>query len=242
MRKNFLFNPEHNNNIVKKTWRHYSVCDRQEDTPAMRALLQAPDKALVKLVLKDHDTTRVFVAQINGKELVVKRYNIKSFWHGLKRALQPTRAVHCLVISRLLLQNGIKTPKAIALMENRFGLVRREGFFIYEYITGQSARDIFIADNLSNTDVYQKACNLLKLLNTLFKHRLYQRDMNPTNFIFVGDIPYLIDLDGIRQNPFNFSKSKITKLLNRFLQYWDDKPPVKRLFADIIKNQGDLIQ
>lgn len=235
MRKKFLFNP--NNYIVKHTWRHYSVCDHQEDTPAMRALLQAPDNALVKLVLKDHDTTRVFVAQINGKELVVKRYNIKGFWHCLKRALQPTRAVHCLLISRLLLQNAIKTPKAIAIMENRFGLVRREGFFIYEYITGQSAGDIFTDDTLANADVLQKASNLLRLINTLFKHRLYQRDMNPTNFIFVGDIPYLIDLDGIRQNPFNFSKKKITKLLNRFLQYWDDKPSVKQFFADIIKNK-----
>lgn len=90
-------------------------------------------------ILKAGRTCTVARIQVNGKDLLVKRYNIKGFWHGLARALQASRASHCWYNAHLLQFNGIATPEPIAILEERWGWLRRRAYFVTEYVVGELA-------------------------------------------------------------------------------------------------------
>lgn len=65
--------------VCDANWRRFTVFDRTYDTSAFRAVLQDPDQALVRgESLKKGNTATVGMIEVDGRQLVLKRYNIKS--------------------------------------------------------------------------------------------------------------------------------------------------------------------
>ncbi len=67
------------------------------------------------------------------RTLVVKRYNIKTLIHWLKRFWRPSRAWHSWREGHRLSVLGIATPQPLAIIENRWCGLRGSALLISEY-------------------------------------------------------------------------------------------------------------
>ncbi|HSG92706.1 MAG TPA: hypothetical protein VK999_03265, partial [Methylotenera sp.] len=72
-------------------------------------------------LLKAGNSATVAKVMLGGQVLVIKRYNLKSFGHFLKRCWRPSRAANAWQFGRLLELIGLPTPKALGFVEKRSG-------------------------------------------------------------------------------------------------------------------------
>src|SRR5690606_11131714 len=137
-------------------------------------LLVAPD-ALIEDVsrqrLKSGNTCTVALAEINGRKMVVKRYNIKSFCHRLGRLWRSSRAADSWVNAHRLLMYGISTPTPVALLEQRFGPLRGRAYFIAEYIAAPDVAQWLQSEAVTDK---QKRAGLEALARLMYKLMLLQ--------------------------------------------------------------------
>ena len=61
--------------------------------------------------LKHDATTTVVAAKVCDLPVIIKRFNRKSVWHGLTRAVRMTRARRCWEMSLLLRELGLHTAE-----------------------------------------------------------------------------------------------------------------------------------
>jgi hypothetical protein len=138
----------------------------------------------------------VSLAEIDGIKTVIKRYNIKSFWHGINRACRQTRAAGSWANAHRLNILGIATPKPIALIEERFGYFRGKAYFLSEYLDAPDASTFFaqIKNKKSQAEAIQNIVEmfyrmyLLKLSHGEKKTRkrpqaLYAKLARPTHTV-----------------------------------------------------------
>jgi len=187
-------------------------------------------------LIKDGNTCTVALAQLGSHQVVIKRYNIKGFWHGISRAFRKTRAATSWGNAHRLQLLGLETAKPIALIETRpFGL-RGKAYFLSEYIDAHDMTDFF-------GQVTDKAlrANAVKLTVQLF-YRLYllkisHGDMKASNLkVLPNGQPSLIDLDSMRQHCYRLPAEKAhTKDLKRFMQNWKDQPSLYNAFVKVFK-------
>lgn len=87
-------------------------------------------------ILERTNTSLVSQIKYNGKDIVVKRFNYKGLINLLRRAIQGSRAKRCWLNGQLLLMQNIPTPKPLAFIEKKNGLLLRKSYFITEYMYG----------------------------------------------------------------------------------------------------------
>jgi tRNA A-37 threonylcarbamoyl transferase component Bud32 len=203
--------------------------------------------ALITLqnLLKNGNTCTVALAEISGKKIVIKRYNIKNFWHGISRAFRQSRAAKSWANAHRLQLLGIPTARPIALIEQRkFGFLKGKAYFLAEYIVVLNARE---SDSAPDAAQYfeqmqdKVACaeaikNIATLFYKLYLLQISHGDMKATNIKIVDNKPVLIDLDSMHQHKMYFS-SRVAhvKDLNRFMQNWQNQPALYNAFVKTFK-------
>lgn len=220
--------------IEKRSWRRFFVCHKDSCSEKIQGLLQNPDDFIARgELLTGEDTCTVARVKVAGKDLVIKRYNKKSFWHGINRLFRPSRAARCWRNAKLLLSYKIATPKPIAMLEKRFGPLRSTAYFVTEYVAGPTALDYF----RSKQDL-AKAKQLVNILRKLQQLNIKHGDTKASNFILASDNIYLVDLDGMRKysscgykRKNAFAKDKV-----RFMKNWRDHSLASKLFAELYDN------
>lgn len=231
--------------VILKNWHTVIYCKKNYYSSAMKKLLLKPELGMQGDMLKYDttkiDTTTVAITQIDRNQIVLKRYNIKSFLHGLKRGVSRSRAAKCWNNAHLLLDAKIPTPQPIAIVEQRFGPFRRHAYFIYEYIDGMLARDFFTQKKLQNNknEFVGYAKKYAGLIKRMFAARLTHGDINFTNFLVGKDNIYVLDLDGMRKHkyPWTLNKAK-RKDINRFLYNWHDQPEIANVFKEYLQDNN----
>jgi tRNA A-37 threonylcarbamoyl transferase component Bud32 len=221
--------------ICNKSLTRFMVCKRAYYTPAIAAFLDDPDRVLNDLenpLLKRGGSSTVGRIKIDDHDLVVKRYNIKGFWHGLRRCFMATRAAHSWRNAHQLFNLGIATPMPIAFLEKRFGPFRGTAYFINEYVEGPRAVDFF-----KGSDLHQKlaiAREIAEIFEKLRLARISHGDMKATNII-IHQQPVLVDLDAmhVHINRRRFDAAH-RKDIRRFFKNWIGSPEVDALFRDLI--------
>jgi tRNA A-37 threonylcarbamoyl transferase component Bud32 len=179
---------------------------------------------------KQGNTCTVSLAGIDGIKTVIKRYNIKSFWHGINRACRQTRAAGSWANAHRLNILGIATPKPIALIEERFGYFRGKAYFLSEYLDAPDASTFFaqIKNKKSQAEAIQ---NIVEMFYRMYLLRLSHGDMKASNIKMLGENPYLIDLDSMQQHAWDFlAKKRHVKDLKRFMRNWQDQPTLYNTF------------
>ena len=186
--------------------------------------------------LKRGNTATVAVANIDMKAVVVKRYNIKGLWHGIKRAFRRTRASISWENANLLRFYGIDTPAPMGFVENRVGPVRRTSYFISEYIDGPSCREYFKNKNISVYDKNRVASRIADMLSTLARFRISHGDMKATNFLVANDRVYLVDLDAMREYRTSMLfRRAYSRDIKRFFDNWANENDVRKMFEETIE-------
>ena len=221
--------------IAKRSWQRFSVYRRDTDNSNIQKLVNNPDIELIDSsysVIKDGNTCTVSLIETPAQKLVCKRYNIKSAWHGLMRAFRASRASCSWRNAYRLSVLHIETPLPIALVEQRFGPIRRKAWLFMSYIEGVSAHDFFRDD--SHADQWHIAASQFAVLfSKMVQARLSHGDMKATNFIFSDDELFVIDLDSMQQHASDASFAvAFRKDMQRFMQNWDELPDVATLFRE----------
>jgi len=135
----------------------------------------------------------------HGQALVLKRYNIKSAWHWLRRCLRESRAVHSWREAHRLSMLGIATPKPLAVIEQRWFGLRRRAYLLTEHCAGQDLIACLAEyHNQSPPEIYIEA--LEQLLKSLIRSQISHGDLKGHNLLWDNGKWQLIDLDAMQQH------------------------------------------
>ncbi|NIP13803.1 MAG: hypothetical protein GWM88_03275 [Pseudomonadales bacterium] len=209
----------------------FVVCARDAWTSHMADFVDQPEDHLVAgTVLKAGNSATVMRVRVGGVPYVVKRYNVKSFLHGLRRALRPKPRYRVAWLSgHRLLRLGIATPRPVALLEVPRGLAT-VAYLVTEDLGGsRGLADEIDADGYS-PGVGQAVAGLFLALGDA---GLIHGDTKASNFLVGNDDVYLIDLDAMKQGGRRRSRD-----VARFLANWDETPEVQASFRGALQEAG----
>lgn len=213
------------------------VYDRSIHSPDLDRFIADPDSFIDgEKLLKDGNSSTVALIKINEKNYVLKRYNIKNFWHGISRAFRPSRAHHSWQNASMLEMLGIATAHPFLFLEERvFWLFRKRAYFLCEFIEGHDLGMAWEKKELENRE-----SEVVVLFRGLFKlladYRISHGDMKATNFLFKDGKIFVLDLDAMIRNRSRKSfTEKFSKDLKRFRKNWvgtSMEPEVESLLSD----------
>lgn len=174
---------------------------RREEEAAMLPVLDNADTLIDSGHLyKTGGAASVARAEVNGRALVIKRYNIKNFTHWLKRFWRPSRAWHSWREGNRLMFLGIATPKPLALLEQRIFWLRRKAYLVTEYLPGPDIIERF-APYATTGDAPESELQALdRLFAQLIRERISHGDLKGHNVFWHQDRWALIDLDAMCQH------------------------------------------
>ena len=169
-------------------------------------------------VFKDGGTCTVAHVTDQESDWVIKRYNLKSATHAVGRAWRPSRAWHSWREGHRLSLLGIATPRPLALVEERWGPLRRRAFLLTTYCPGRSLLDVLSAEHEPESAL---ASALLMLFASLNSARISHGDLKATNLLWDGARLWLIDLDAVCQHRTEFGYRRAWQRdRSRFLRNW----------------------
>ena len=191
--------------------------------------------------LKSGNTCTVGRADIANQQVVIKRYNIKNFWHGLKLGVSKSRAAKSWANAHRLTILNIATAKPLALIEARFGWIKRRAFFVSANTDAPDIAEFFAA----NVDVETKQNVAYETALLFYKLNLLQishGDCKASNIKIVEGKPVLIDLDSMQSHTcaWWFEKKHI-KDLKRLMQNWANNPETSAIFKQAFVQAYDEI-
>jgi tRNA A-37 threonylcarbamoyl transferase component Bud32 len=218
----------------------YQVVANKYQSGELLELLQNPDASFPgkEQALKNGNTCTVWPTAVGGLDLVVKRYNVKNIWHGIKLRLLSGRAERSWVNGHRLLFYGVPTPAPVALMEQRRGLFPT-AYLLTEQVQAVSAREWFRDQNISMEDKNGMAEQIAKILHAMRQQSIVHGDLKATNILIAEEKPLIIDLDAMRRIPSDSEfRSAWATDIERFLKNWDDNGELLGMFRKVLKSRG----
>jgi tRNA A-37 threonylcarbamoyl transferase component Bud32 len=214
--------------IIKKDWSRFMACDRAWSSSSMQQLLAHPDTYIkTGKILKDGNTATVAKIAIDSQILVIKRYNIKNIRHALRRCLRSSRAMVSWQNAHRLRFLGIATPQPLAVIEERWGRLRKRAYFIMAYQPGETIGEI-IRSKINTPQAIENCLDQLEgLLKQLAAAQISHGDCKATNFLMSSGRLFLVDLDGMRAHRSSSAfKRAFSKDIYRLQRNWKDHPQV----------------
>jgi tRNA A-37 threonylcarbamoyl transferase component Bud32 len=205
--------------IAKQNWRWKYAFKRDFQFENLESFVKNIDAMMqTGEMLKDGNSATVVKVQYGGQTLVIKRYNLKSLWHGLKRALQTSRAENSWRYANVLDLLGIPTTLPLGYIESRWGPIRRHAYFVSMYSHSDDMALVFQQRSPTENELQQ----IGRIFRLLHHYHIAHGDLKATNWMIDEDgIVSLIDLDAMRQV---FSPSRFIKMhgrdKQRFLRNW----------------------
>ena len=205
---------------VATSGHRFGVVLRSEQQ-ALAPLLADPDSAFGGLpLLKDGGSSTVTRATVAGREVVIKRYNIKGFGHWLTRFWRPSRAWHSWLAAWRLQFLGIATPQPLAMIERRIGPCRRQAWLITEYCRGPNLLQQLGESGATIPDS-QTADALRQAFTQVVNARISHGDFKATNLLWQDGKVVLIDLDAMQAHSSDAEWHKAWgKDRARFIRNW----------------------
>ena len=181
------------------------------------AFLRDPDGAMARgTALKLGNSATVVKLDLDGRAVVIKRYNIKNALHWLRRCWRPSRAWASWRNAHWLELLGLLTPKPIAFLEMRWGFLRRRAYYVCEFIEGDSLADELERREPSSAEIRE----LEKYFATAASDRLIHGDMKATNFFLHNERLAILDLDAMREESAARWKRLFWRDFTRFSRNW----------------------
>ncbi len=176
-------------------WRSNVLARRADFNEPLRTFAEDPETHLTDAqIIKAGNSATVFRVVIGNEPVIVKRYNVKSFWHRVRRWFKPR--------ARSAWRNGhrlrflcIPTADPILLVECRWG-----PFAGLAYLVMADRGDANLAIQVASCG-WQPAWldAVVGLFADLRTAGLQHRDTKATNFLVDNGGVYLIDLDGMTE-------------------------------------------
>jgi tRNA A-37 threonylcarbamoyl transferase component Bud32 len=194
------------------------LCRRDHISDALTARLRDPATlAAGATILKDGQSAKVYLLEVDGKKLVAKHYINKDWSRKIRRSLRPSRAARSWYFSHALNFVGVDVPTPVALIEGG-SRWNRDAWFISDYVSGN--------DLLSHWQQHEPTDREISAIRNLFAALAFARmshgDMKATNLIASANQLFVIDYDGMQKY---HSQSALKKALvrdrERLLRNWN---------------------
>lgn len=226
---------------VQKSWRRHFYAARPRMDAFLAQWRQSPDAPFASgaaQMLKAGNTCTVVGAQFGQESVVIKRYNIKNPLHGVSRALRRTRAAISWANAFRLKAAGIATAEPVALLEKRFGPLRREAYFVMGLVDAPDALEYFADQRIGASDRELAAQAVARLFHKLLALGITHGDCKATNVKVLNGEPWLIDLDSMRQykKPDAARRGHIRDL-RRWLRNWPESSATRALLEQALNNE-----
>jgi len=218
--------------IRGKNSRQVAIYRRDADPERIKQLLADPDTLIAAgKMLKDGNSSTVVHIHHPDGDWVIKRYNVKNLWHGLKRCLRPSRAWISWGNAHRLAISGIATPKAVAVIEKSIGPLRWGAYYVCEYISGVDAAEYFEEGKQITDQNDPVALNFVKLFRILKQTGIFHGDCKATNFLIKNQQPWVIDLDAMKEFSSEQQYLRYYQIdRQRFLCNWHKNPKLLKWF------------
>jgi len=203
---------------------------RRDEAAALHSLLADPDACIAQgRLFKTGGAATVAQCELDGRALLIKRYNIKNPLHWLKRFWRPSRAWHSWVEGNRLDFLGIATPRLLAVIERRWLWMRGPAWLITELLRGEDIIARF-QPYLDGCPPEQELVALDRLFAALIRERISHGDLKGHNLFWEHDRWSLIDLDAVQQHGSDASFARAyAKDRARFLRNWPTDSALYRL-------------
>src|SRR5689334_9637977 len=89
-------------------------------------------------LLRSNGARRTVRLDWNGESFVLKHYVEPTWRHALKQTVLRSRARTTWAFTHRLANAGIATPRPVACVENRWGLLRLDSYLMYRYVEGST--------------------------------------------------------------------------------------------------------
>jgi len=202
--------------VQHKSLTHNFLCDRQHWHRLQRFMLFPEVFVGEGTPLKLGNSATVVRIVVDDVRYVVKRYNVKSVSHRVRRWFKP-RARHAWRNGHMLSFLGIDTARPVALLERRWGWFTDTCYLVMPDCGERNLGQMLSSDAESFAQLAPAA---VKLLQGLQAAGLNHGDLKATNFVVSGDRMALIDYDAVH-------KGGNHKDVARFLANWDDAPELQ---------------
>lgn len=217
---------EKNLNYIKGKKRGIQwICKRAYYHGQIKDLIDDPDRFINQgEIVKNEPGHTIVNINIEGKEVFIKRYNVKNFWHRLRKAFRSSRANNSWIACHWLNAVGIKTLEPIGIIEKYKYGIKSEAYFLSTRLKGEvlekitQAPDPLIANKI--------AFLFRKMAWINFSHG----DVKTGNFLLDNGHLKLLDLDAAKPYRWNFVfRRKIIKDYQRMLKNWDHLPEMQEM-------------
>jgi tRNA A-37 threonylcarbamoyl transferase component Bud32 len=173
-------------------------------------------------VLKDGNTCYVSRLSFSSKDIVVKRYNNKGFLHSLRHTIKRSRARRGWLHGHRLGMLNIATPKPLAYIEQRRGLLVKKSYLVTQYVEGQRLYEFLRDDNVTRQQQLEAMQMIKTMLDKLAKYQITHGDLKHTNILITEIGPVLTDLDGMIVHCWELLyRNRRTKDIERFIRGTD---------------------
>ena len=208
------------------------LCRRYALSETLTTRLHDPQSLIEgATILKNGNSAKVFLTEIDGKKLVVKQYINKDWLRKIRRAFRRSRAARSWYFSHAFSFAGIRVPAPVALIEQKTGPFVTSAWFISEYSEG---KDLLTGWSEREPNVEELSC-IHSLFLSLQIIRSSHGDMKATNLISNGARISLIDYDGAQEYS---SQSSLARALaqdkQRFLQNWADNVALQKKLTELL--------
>jgi len=208
------------------------LCRRQALTETLATRLRHPQSLIDgATVLKNGNSAKVFLTEIDGNKLAIKQYLNKDWLRKIRRAFRQSRAARSWYFSHAFSFAGIRVPAPVALIEQKTGPFVTSAWFICEYSDGN---DLLTCWNEREPNVEELSC-IHALFLSLQIIRCSHGDMKASNLISDGARIALIDYDGAQEHS---RQSSLTRALAhdklRFLQNWANNTALQKKLTELL--------
>ncbi|MCM8527977.1 MAG: hypothetical protein NE327_15755 [Lentisphaeraceae bacterium] len=212
---------------------------KKYDSQELRKCIDNPESFFPKdknELLKNGNSASVALVNVDGKKLVIKKYNYSKNFKTFIRRFRKSRASTSWSNAFRLLNYGMKTPEPYALVETYKGPMMTHAYFVAEHIDGDCLLEYInnCQDEMKLKDIFTQVKDIFAVWK---KCMIAHGDCKATNFILVDGTVYIIDLDAMQEfnKDDNFKKYHL-KDCRRWMKNWEGNQKI----TDLIKSEFQL--
>lgn len=213
------------------------VYDRTRVPKELRDLIALPEQFFhdpCSQMLKNGRSSTVIRITLGQCDWVIKRYNIKSGLHRIKRLFSTSRARKSWYHAQKLVLFNVNVPYPIAFIDSKQMGMNSVSYYICEYVTGTPLSSLHLEKE--EPLLIQNVAALLKQVSLV---ESTHGDLKASNIIIKNNQAYLIDYDGTKEHSTLSNLTQHTQQdWQRFLRNFEAKPAVQRLFAEALLNNN----
>jgi tRNA A-37 threonylcarbamoyl transferase component Bud32 len=215
-------------------WQSKKVVNRYFQDKELNAIVDNPEMAFqhrTAKLLKAGNSATVIMVKLDGRDYVIKRYNLKNTWHRLRRMFRETRAASSWRFAQKCYLFKVATAMPVAYIENRCFCLRGTSYYISRYVSRDHAGDFFFHHPHSEK-MQMMIYRISTLLKSISKIDMSHGDLKITNILIdEHEHPILIDFDGAKEHA---SPARLKKIwheeIKRFLENFKSNPAILKQF------------